>query len=213
MMRKFQGPLEMFWLWVQGRGLAHMLSELMREPRLDDAGIAVLVLDFELVSRSTRAIRCTFPTAAEISSPTTQLTTVALLNHIKTATGDVSDLPSFSTARPKRHQTSNPTPKNENKKKPCLKKQLTQKVVSLMILRPPRNLNTLQAIIDSALPALQLQPSIRAVREKQRVAGKPLAGLRVEFFGGCVVAFFESFVALLFESVGGCLGHGAGYGG
>ena len=77
-----------------------------------------------------------------------------------------------------------------------------------MILRPPRNLNTLQAIIDSALPALQLQPSIRAIREKQRVAGKSLASLRVEFLGGGVVAFFERFVALLFESVGGCLGHG-----
>jgi hypothetical protein len=80
-----------------------------------------------------------------------------------------------------------------------------------MILRLPRNLNTLQAIIDSALPALQLQPSIRAVGEKQRVAGKPLAGLRVEFFGGGVVALFESFVALLFESVGGCLGHEASF--
>ena len=76
-----------------------------------------------------------------------------------------------------------------------------------MILRPPRNLNTLQTIIDSALPALQLQPSIRAVGEKQRVAGKSLAGLRVEFFGGGVVAFFEGFVALLFESVSCCLGH------
>jgi hypothetical protein len=108
--------------------------------------------------------------------------------------------------------TLHPKKKKEKKRKKH-PKQLTQKVVSLMILRPPRNLNTLQAIIDSALPALQLQPSIRAVREKQRVAGKPLAGLRVEFFGGCVVAFFESFVALLFESVGGCLGHGAGYGG
>jgi hypothetical protein len=79
-----------------------------------------------------------------------------------------------------------------------------------MVLRPPRNLNTLQTIIDRPLPALQLQPSIRAVREKQRVAGKPLAGLGVEFFGGGVVAFFEGFVALLFESVGGCLGHELG---
>jgi len=76
-----------------------------------------------------------------------------------------------------------------------------------MILRPSRNLNTLQAIIDGALPALQFQPSIRAVGEEQRVAGKPLAGLRVEFLGGSVVAFLEGFVALLLESVGGCLGH------
>ena len=39
----------MFWLWVLGRGLVHMLSELMTGPRLDDAVIAVLVLDPELV--------------------------------------------------------------------------------------------------------------------------------------------------------------------
>lgn len=76
-----------------------------------------------------------------------------------------------------------------------------------MILRPARNLNTLQTIIHRALPALQFQPCIRAVGEKQRVAGEALAGLRVEFFGGLVVAFLESLVALLFESVGGGLGH------
>ena len=79
-----------------------------------------------------------------------------------------------------------------------------------MILAPPANLNTLQAIIHRPLPALQFQPSIRAVRKKQRIAGKPLASLGVKFFGGCIVAFFEGFVALLFESVGGCLGHGLG---
>ena len=77
-----------------------------------------------------------------------------------------------------------------------------------MILRPPptrriRDLNTLQAIIDGALPALQLQPRICAVREKQRVPRELLHGLRVELLGGGVIAIFESLVALLFESVGG----------
>jgi len=77
-----------------------------------------------------------------------------------------------------------------------------------MILRPPstrriRNLNTLQAIIDSALPALQLQPRIRTVREKQRVPRELLHGLRVKLLGGGEIAAFESLVALLFESVGG----------
>jgi hypothetical protein len=51
-MRRFQGPLEMFWLWVPGRGPAHMLSGLMRGPRLDGEVITVLVLDFVLVNRS-----------------------------------------------------------------------------------------------------------------------------------------------------------------
>jgi hypothetical protein len=46
MMRKFRDPWEMFSLWVPGRGLVHMLSKPMREPRLDGAVIAVLVLDF-----------------------------------------------------------------------------------------------------------------------------------------------------------------------
>ena len=82
-----------------------------------------------------------------------------------------------------------------------------------MILRPPRtvrirNLNTLQAIIDRALPALQFQPRIRAVREKQRVARELLHGLRVEVFGGGEIAGFESCVAALFEGVGGGGGHG-----
>ena len=77
-----------------------------------------------------------------------------------------------------------------------------------MILAPPANLNTLQTIVHRPLPALQFQPSIRAIGEKQRVARKPLASLGVKFFGGGVVAFLEGFVALLFESVGGCLGHG-----
>lgn len=83
-----------------------------------------------------------------------------------------------------------------------------------MILRPPlpnptrrririRNLNTLQTIIDRALPALQLQPRIRAIREQQRVAGELLHGLGVELLGECEIAVFESRVALLFESVGG----------
>jgi hypothetical protein len=79
-MRKFRGPLEMFWLWVPGRGLAHMLSGLMRGPRLDGEVITVLVLGFVLVNRSTSAVRCTFPTAAEISSPPTQQTTATLPN-------------------------------------------------------------------------------------------------------------------------------------
>ena len=79
-----------------------------------------------------------------------------------------------------------------------------------MILAPPANLNTLQTIVHRPLPALQFQPSIRAIGEKQRVARKPLASLGVKFFGGGVVAFLEGFVALLFESVGGCLGHELG---
>lgn len=72
-----------------------------------------------------------------------------------------------------------------------------------MILSPPRNLNTFQAIIHRALPALQLQPSIRAIREKQRVPREFLHSLRVELLGGSEVAVLESLVALLFESVGG----------
>ena len=77
-----------------------------------------------------------------------------------------------------------------------------------MILRPPparrvRNLNTLQAIVHRALPALQLEPSIRAVGEQQRVARELLHGLRVKVFGGREIAALESLVALLFESVGG----------
>jgi hypothetical protein len=57
-MRKFRGPLEMSWLWEPGRGLVHMLSKLMREPRLGDAVKAVLVLFFELVMKSTTVIDC-----------------------------------------------------------------------------------------------------------------------------------------------------------
>lgn len=77
-----------------------------------------------------------------------------------------------------------------------------------MILRPARtcrirNLNTLQTIIHRALPALQFQPRIRAVREEQWVARELLHGLRVELLGGGKIAIFESLVALLFESVGG----------
>ena len=81
-----------------------------------------------------------------------------------------------------------------------------------MILRHPPptprhrrvgDLNTLQTIIHRALPALQLQPRIRAVREQQRVAGELLHSLSVELFGECEVAVLESRVALLFESVGG----------
>jgi hypothetical protein len=49
MTRKFRDPLEMFWLWVPGRGLVHMPSRPMRVPRLDDAATAVPVLEFELV--------------------------------------------------------------------------------------------------------------------------------------------------------------------
>ena len=79
-----------------------------------------------------------------------------------------------------------------------------------MILAPPANLNTLQTIVHRPFPALQFQPSIRAVRKKQRIARKPLASLGVKFFGGGVVAFLEGFVALVFESVGGCLGHELG---
>jgi hypothetical protein len=77
-----------------------------------------------------------------------------------------------------------------------------------MILRLPsrsriRNLNTLQAIVHRALPALQLKPSIRAIREKQRILREALHSLRVKVLGGREVAVLESLVALLFESVGG----------
>jgi len=77
-----------------------------------------------------------------------------------------------------------------------------------MILRLPsrsriRDLNTLQTIIHRALPALQLQPSICTIREKQRVPREALHSLRVEVLGGREVAVLESLVALLFESVGG----------
>lgn len=77
-----------------------------------------------------------------------------------------------------------------------------------MILRPARtrrirDLDALQAIIHRTLPALQLQPRIRAVGEQQRVARELLHGLCVEVFGGSEIAVLESLVALLFESVGG----------
>jgi hypothetical protein len=175
----------MFWLWVLGRGLVHMLSELMRAPRLDDAVIAVLVLDSVLVQNDLQENLNTSEAAGSGNR-------FVLFRH-RHCHPSIAQV-KLRTPNPKLLQSHNA-------------RKLTQKVVSLMILRPPRNLNTLQAIIDSALPALQLQPSIRAIREKQRVAGKSLASLRVEFFGGCVVALFERLVALLFESVGGCLGH------
>ena len=90
---------------------------------------------------------------------------------------------------------------------------LTQKVIRLMILRPPRrsrirNLNTLQTVIHRALPTLQLEPSIRAVRKEQGVPRELSDSLRVEVFSGREVAVLESRVALLFESVGSG-GHGA----
>ena len=51
-MRKFRGPLEMFSLWVLDRGLVHMPSKPMKEPRLGDAVIAVLALDSMLVKHT-----------------------------------------------------------------------------------------------------------------------------------------------------------------
>lgn len=81
--------------------------------------------------------------------------------------------------------------------------KLTQKVISFMILRLARNLNTLQAVINRSFPALQLQPRIRPIREKQRVARELLHSLRVKLLGSLEIAVLESLVALLFESVGG----------
>jgi hypothetical protein len=111
-MRKFRGPLEMFLLWVPDRGLAHTLSELMRGPRLGDAVIAVLVLDSELVNRSTRANRCTFPTAAEISSPPTQLITVTFRENIERVRESVGKFPSAPLQprkpAPERQKNTNP---------------------------------------------------------------------------------------------------------
>lgn len=78
----------------------------------------------------------------------------------------------------------------------------TQKIISLMILPAPGNLNTLQTIIHSTLPQLQLQPHIRTVRENQRIARVFLDGLRVEVLGGREVAGAEGRVAFFFELVG-----------
>jgi hypothetical protein len=84
MTRKSRGPLEMFWLWVLGRGLAHMLSELTRGPRLDDAVIVVPVLDSMLVNHSQRDIQGTLrPRPISFSPPPSQLPTVTLPKSIK----------------------------------------------------------------------------------------------------------------------------------
>lgn len=72
-----------------------------------------------------------------------------------------------------------------------------------MILLPlAADLNTLQAIIDSTLPTLQLQPSIRPIGEKQRIPRVLLNSLRVKILSLQKLAVLESLVALLLESVG-----------
>ena len=78
MMRKFRDPWEMFWLWVLGRGLVHMLSELMTGPRLDDAVIAVLVLDPELVKIQYSDVQIRLRPRQRYFLPSSQLATVTL---------------------------------------------------------------------------------------------------------------------------------------
>lgn len=183
MMKKFRDPWEMFWSWVLGRALVHMPSKLTREPRLDGAVIAVPVLDVMLVKRSHIYDEAAITFRHQPNCPL---------------------LPKAQT----KHRATKQTPRFQGESQDySTTRPLTQKVISLMILRPPTNLNTLQTIVNRALPALQLQPCIRAVGEKQRIAGEALAGLGVKFLGGLVVAFFERLVALLFESVGGGLRH------
>ena len=68
----------MFWLWVPGRGLAHMPSKPMREPRLDDAVIAVLVLDPELVKILYSDVQIRLRQRQRSFAPPSQLATVTL---------------------------------------------------------------------------------------------------------------------------------------
>ena len=68
----------MFWLWVLGRGLVHMLLEPMRGPRSDDAATAVLVLDPELVKIQYSDVQIRLRPRQRYFLPSSQLATVTL---------------------------------------------------------------------------------------------------------------------------------------
>ena len=71
-----------------------------------------------------------------------------------------------------------------------------------MVLPDTSDLDTLQAIVHRTIPALKLEPSIRSVREDERVPGILLHSLRVVVLSLEIFAVAECVIAIVLQGVG-----------